>query len=286
MEFQRRGEPGKEIPAVLFGGIARDLRPLTADITPSFIRHNSVGSIGDKLNSLPEIADVDSMRVGAPIKHPGAVYCVGLNYAKHAAEGGVEAPENIVIFFKPPHTLAGPNDEVVLSPGFAKVDWEVELAIVVGKTAWQLTEEDDSSKYIFGFALANDLSDRYWQLEVSGGQWSKGKSGPGFLPFGPSIVPTANINTGNLRLQSWVNGAPRQDSTTRDMIFSVDEIVRNLSQFTVLEPGDVILTGTPEGVALSGRFPYLADGDEVVVSIDGLGAQRQRVVAASLRGMP
>ncbi len=286
MEFQRRGEPGKEIPAVLFGGIARDLRPLTADITPSFIRHNSVRSIGDKLDSLPEIADVDSMRVGAPIKQPGAVYCVGLNYAKHAAEGGVESPENVVVFFKPPHTLAGPDDEVVLNPGFEKVDWEVELAIVVGKTAWQLTEEDDSLDYIFGFALANDLSDRYWQLEVSGGQWSKGKSGPGFLPLGPSIVPAANINTGNLRLQSWVNGEPRQDSNTEDMIFSVDQIVRDLSQFTVLEPGDVILTGTPEGVALSGRFPYLTHGDEVVLSIDGLGTQRQRVVAPSRKDTP
>lgn len=180
-------------------------------------------------------------------------------------------------FFLSPHTLAGPNDDIILSHGLTKVDWEVELAIVVGKAAWQLTPEDNLQDYIFGFALANDLSDRQWQLEVSGGQWSKGKSGPGFLPLGPSIVPTSEVSFFSLQLKSWVNGEPRQASNTADMIFSVEQIMRDLSQFTVLEPSDIILTGTPERVVLSGRFPYLDAGDEVKLAIDGLGHQNQSV---------
>jgi 2,4-diketo-3-deoxy-L-fuconate hydrolase len=281
MQFQRRGERGHEIPLVIVDGVAKDLRPLTDDISPEFIARHSVADISRQLDRLPEVDGVDSMRIGAPIARPGAVYCVGMNYAKHAAEGGAEPPKNVVIFFKPPHTLAGPNDDVVIAPGFTKVDWEVELAIIVGARAWQLSAEDNPLDYVFGFTLANDLSDRYWQLEVSGGQWSKGKSGPGFLPFGPAILPAGDITPGKLRLQSWVNGEARQDSSTEDMIFSVEDIMRDLSQFTVLEPGDIILTGTPEGVALSGRFPYLSDGDEITLTIDGLGTQRQRVIKAS-----
>ena len=277
MQFQRLGEAGQEIPVVIHNGLTRDLRPLTADITPAFIATTSAADIALHADDLPQLPDAQAMRVGPPITRPGAIYCVGMNYAKHAAEGGAEPPKNVVIFFKPPHTLAGPDDDIILSPGFTKVDWEVELAIVVGKAAWQLTPEDNPLDYIFGFALANDLSDRHWQLEVSGGQWSKGKSGPGFLPLGPSIVPTSEVSPHSLQLKSWVNGKPRQDSNTADMIFSVEQIMRDLSQFTVLEPGDIILTGTPEGVALSGRFPYLDAGDEVKLSIDGLGHQNQRV---------
>ena len=281
MYFQRRGEPGHEIPLVIADRVAKDLRPLTNDITPSFIATHSVDDVSHRLADLPDMDNVDSLRIGAPISTPGAVYCVGMNYAKHAAEGGAKPPENVVIFFKPPHTLAGPNDDIVIAPGFTKVDWEVELAIVVGQRAWQLHPSDNPLDYIFGFTLANDLSDRHWQLEVSGGQWSKGKSGPGFLPLGPSIIPTAEVNPGALQLQSWVNGEPRQDSNTEDMIFSVEDIIRDLSQFTVLEPGDIVLTGTPEGVALSGRFPYLTDGDTVDLAINGLGSQQQRVIRAA-----
>lgn len=278
MQFQRLGEAGHEIPVVIHDGVTRELTPLTSDITPAFIAAHSAADVASRLDELPELPGAGTMRVGAPLSRPGAIYCVGMNYAKHAAEGGAEPPENVVIFFKPPHTLAGPDDDIVISPGFTKMDWEVELAIVVGKTVWQLTPEDNPLDYIFGFALANDLSDRRWQLEVSGGQWSKGKSGPGFLPFGPSIVAASEVSANSLQLKSWVNSEPRQDSNTEDMIFSVEQIMRDLSQFTVLEPGDIILTGTPEGVALSGRFPYLDAGDEVKLSIDGLGQQTQRVV--------
>lgn len=277
MQFQRLGEPGHEIPVVKHLGVTRDLRPLTSDITPAFIATMTGSDVASKANELPKLPGADSLRIGAPISNPGAVYCVGMNYAKHAAEGGAQPPKDIVIFFKPPHTLAGPNDDIVLSPGFTKVDWEVELGIIVGRTAWHLRDQDNPLDYIFGFALANDLSDRYWQLEVSGGQWSKGKSGPGFLPLGPSIVPAAQVSPNSLQLRSWVNGEPRQDSNTEDMIFSVEQIMRDLSQFTVLTPGDIILTGTPEGVALSGQFPYLDAGDEVSMSIDGLGRQNQRI---------
>ena len=281
MQFQRRGEPGHEIPIVIVDDVAKDLRPLTSDITPAFIATHTVADVSNQLATLPDVDDIDSMRIGAPISKPGAVYCIGMNYAKHAAEGGAEPPKNIVVFFKPPHTLAGPDDDIVIAPGFTQVDWEVELAIVIGQRAWQLGPTDNPLDYVFGFTLANDLSDRHWQLALSGGQWSKGKSGPGFLPLGPSIVEAAAIDSGALRLQSWVNGEARQDSTTADMIFSVDDIIRDLSQFTVLEPGDVVLTGTPEGVALSGRFPYLADGDTVRLSIDGLGEQHQRVMGGA-----
>lgn len=278
MQFQQRGEPGHEIPLVIVDGVFRDLRPLTTRIDPAFISKYTPEQLADHVSTLPELDQADSMRVGSPISQPGAVYCVGMNYAKHAAEGGAEPPDNVVVFLKPPHTLAGPDDEIVIPRGFTKVDWEVELAVVVGKRAWQLDATANPLDYVFGFTLANDLSDRQWQLEVSGGQWSKGKSGPGFLPLGPSIIPAAEVNPGALQLKSWVNGESRQDSNTEDMIFSVEEIMRDLSQFTILEPGDIILTGTPEGVALSGRFPYLTNGDTVSLTIDGLGSQQQRVL--------
>jgi len=281
VQFQRRGESGQEIPLVVMDGIAWDLRGLCDDIGPAFFENFDVAGVVDKLEDLPQVPDFESMRVGPPLTNPGAIYCIGMNYAKHAAEGGAEPPENLVVFLKPPHTLAGPDDDIVISSGFPKVDWEAELAIVVGKRASNLKPTDTPLDYLFGFTLANDLSDRYWQLEVSGGQWSKGKSGPGFLPLGPMIRPVADVRHGSLRLQSWVNGDVRQNSNTADMIFSIESIVRDLSQFTVLEPGDIILTGTPEGVALSGRFPYLADGDIVTMSIEGLGEQRQLVRVVS-----
>jgi 2-keto-4-pentenoate hydratase/2-oxohepta-3-ene-1,7-dioic acid hydratase in catechol pathway len=158
------------------------------------------------------------------------------------------------------------------------VDWEAELAIVIGTPAWQLSGPDAALDHIAGYTVANDLSERQWQLEISGGQWSKGKGAPGFCPLGPWLVTDADPS--DLSVQSFVNGDVRQDSRTSDMIFDVATIVARLSAHTLLEPGDVILTGTPEGVALSGRFPYLTDDDVVEIAIEGLGRQRQRVAAA------
>jgi len=183
------------------------------------------------------------------------------------------------MFLKTPNTVVGPDDDVVIPRGSTKTDWEVELGVVIGARASYLDSPADAAAHIAGFVVANDVSERDFQMAVSGGQWSKGKCAPGFNPTGPWLVTPDEVDHGDLRLRSRVNGEPRQDSTTADMIFSVEHIVWHLSQYLTLEPGDLVLTGTPEGVALSGRFPYLAPGDVVEVEIDGLGRQRQTFTA-------
>jgi 2-keto-4-pentenoate hydratase/2-oxohepta-3-ene-1,7-dioic acid hydratase in catechol pathway len=183
------------------------------------------------------------------------------------------------MFLKTPNTVVGPNDTVTIPRGSEKTDWEVELGIVIGRQASYLDSPADAAAHIAGYVTANDISERTFQLEISGGQWSKGKCAPGFNPTGPWLVTPDEVDPQALRLQSRVNGEPRQDSSTADMIFPVDHIVWHLSQFLTLEPGDLVLTGTPQGVALSGRFPYLAPGDVVDIEIEGLGAQRQEFVA-------
>ncbi|MBD8217269.1 fumarylacetoacetate hydrolase family protein [Microbacterium sp. CFBP 13617] len=283
MRFARIGERGHEVPVVVVDGRYRDLRSLTLDIDAAFWESDPVDLVSRALaeGTLPELAVAADARIGAPIARPGAVVCVGMNYAAHAAESGSLPPEQPVIFLKLPNTVTGPNDEVVLPRDGVKTDWEVELGIVIGEETSYLDSPDEAAAHIAGFVLVNDLSERAFQLEVSGGQWSKGKCAPGFTPTGPWVVTPDELDAGSLRLRSFVNGAPRQDSNTADMIFSVAHIVWHLSQFMTLEPGDLVLTGTPEGVALSGRFPYLQPGDEVEISIDGLGVQRQRFSAWS-----
>lgn len=278
MRFARIGEPGKEIPVALVGERLLDLRPLTHDIDGRFLAGDPVGTVLRAADDLPVLDRDDITRFGAPVARPGAVYCIGLNYAAHAREGGNEPPTDIVVFLKPPHTVVGPDDDVPLPPGTEKVDWEAELAVVIGAPAWQVADRDEALACVAGYAVANDLSERTWQLDISGGQWSKGKGAPRFCPLGPWLVPDADVS--DLAIQSWVNGQVRQDSRTSDMIFDVADIIVRLSTHTLLEPGDVILTGTPEGVAVSGRFPYLADGDTVEIAIEGLGRQRQRYAAA------
>lgn len=281
MQFKRLGPVGSEIPVAVVDGTTYDLRALTADIDGAFLAGNPVEAVKAALAQLPVLEDAASLRVGSPIARPGAIYCIGMNYAAHALEGGSLPPERIVMFMKPSHTVAGPDDDFVAPSGMPKLDWEVELAVVVGKHAWQLGDDVDPLDYVAGYTVANDLSERLWQLEISGGQWSKGKSGPGFLPLGPALVPAEHVAPADLRLQCRINGEHRQDSRTSDLIFDVATIIRDLSQFTVLEPGDVVLTGTPEGVALSGRFPYLQPGDVMELEIEQLGRQSQRVVAAN-----
>ncbi|GAA2056136.1 fumarylacetoacetate hydrolase family protein [Leifsonia soli] len=279
MRFMRLGEPGAEIPVVTDGVTTWDLRPLTADIDGAFLaadglaRAEAAASAGD----LPGI-DPAGLRVGAPIARPQAVICIGMNYAAHARESGSEPPTDIVVFYKHPNTVVGPYDDILLPPGSTTTDWEVELAVVIGTRARYLDSPEQALDHIAGFAVANDVSEREYQLQRSLGQWSKGKSFETFNPLGPWLVPAAEVGDGSgLGIRSRVNGEARQDSTTSDLIFGVAEIVYRLSRFTVLEPGDLVNTGTPEGVALSGRFPYLAVGDEVEVEIDGLGAQRSTV---------
>ena len=281
MKLARLGPAGAEIPALVTDSATFDLRGLTRDVDAAFLARGGIADVraAAEAGSLPELAGAAGLRTGSPVTRPGAVLCIGLNYAAHAAESGVAAPENPVLFLKTPNTVGGPDDPVTLPrDANAKVDWEVELGVVIGTAAANLESPEQSLAHVAGFVLADDLSERYAQLEVSGGQWSKGKCLPGFCPTGPWLVTPDEVNHRDLRLRSWVNGEPRQDSTTKDMIFNVEFIIWHLSQFTTLEPGDLVITGTPEGVGLSGRFPYLTSGDVVEMEIEGLGRQKHTMV--------
>jgi 2-keto-4-pentenoate hydratase/2-oxohepta-3-ene-1,7-dioic acid hydratase in catechol pathway len=270
MKYMRVGPIGAERPVALFDGRHYDLSAVTPDVDAAFLAGGGVAGVA----GLPEI-DITDQRIGAPIARPGVVLCIGQNYAAHAAESGVQPPALPIIFYKAPNTVVGPHDDVFVPRGSVKTDWEVELAVVVGKTARYLESPATALDHVAGYAVSNDVSERDFQLAVSGGQWSKGKSCETFNPLGPYLVtPDEAGDPSALGLRSWVNGEPRQDSTSGDMIFDVAYLIWHLSQFTVLEPGDLINTGTPQGVALSGRFPYLAAGDEMEVEIDGLGRQR------------
>lgn len=281
MRLMRIGPVGAERPVVVDdAGVARDLRPLTADVDPRFLAGGGVAATRAALaaGTLPPV-DVTGERVGAPLAAPPSLVCVGMNYAAHAAESGSAPPEQIVVFFKKTNTVVGPGDPIVVPPGATRLDWEVELGVVIGAYASRLGSDEEALAAIAGYVLVNDLSEREWQIERSGGQWSKGKCGVGFSPFGPWLLPADEVTDPQaLRLRSWVDDEPRQDSSTADMVFPVAQIVRELSHVMAFEPGDVILTGTPEGVALSGRFPYLRAGNRVRMEIDGLGAIEQDVV--------
>ena len=279
MRLGRLGPVGGEVPVAWQGGDAYDLREVCADIDATFWTTDGPAEVSRRLvaDGLPRLDDTAGMRVGAPIARPGAVVCVGLNYAAHAAESGVEPPKQPVIFLKTPNTVAGPDDDVRIPLRSNKTDWEVELGVVIGRTASYLLSPDESLDCVAGFVLTNDLSERTFQLEESGGQWSKGKCCPGFTPTGPWVVTPDELDHRSLALRSWVNGEPRQDSTTADKVFGVGYLVWHLSQYLTLEPGDLLLTGTPEGVALSGRFPYLTTGDVCELEIPGLGRQRHRL---------
>ncbi len=282
MKLARLGDIGSEIPVIITGDATYDLRNLTADIDGHFLEGNGLDAARTALQagSLPELASAEASRIGAAIARPSAVICIGQNYAAHAVESGSQPPTTPIIFLKTPNTVVGPNDAASIPRTSVKTDWEVELGVVIAQRASYLESPADSIHHIAGFVTANDLSERDFQLNVSGGQWSKGKSAPGFSPIGPWLVTPDEVDYKNLRLRSWVNGEARQDSSTADMIFDVDFLVWHLSQYLALEPGDVILTGTPQGVALSGRFPYLKAGDVVEIEIDGLGRQRQEFVQA------
>ncbi|MFC5261487.1 fumarylacetoacetate hydrolase family protein [Kribbella qitaiheensis] len=278
MELLRLGAVGEERPYLRStDGTVYDLSSVTAEIDGAFLASDGIARARAALDagSLP-VASAEGLRVGAPIARPAAVVCIGQNYAAHAAESGAEPPKEPIVFFKHPNTVVGPYDEVLVPRGSTRTDWEVELAVVIGKTARYLASDEEALACIAGYTIANDVSERAFQLEVSGGQWSKGKCCETFNPLGPALIPADEVDDPqNLDLKSWVNGEPRQDSNTRDMIFSVAALVRDLSQYMTLDPGDLVNTGTPEGVALSGRFPYLSPGDTVECEIQGLGRQKQ-----------
>lgn len=277
MKLLRIGARGAEKPVLLGDdGNHYDISGVTADITGDFLADGGIDRVRSAHESgqLPNI-DVTGQRIGAPVARPGAVLCIGQNYAAHAAESGSEPPELPILFYKATNTVVGPNDDVLIPRNAVKTDWEVELAVVIGKQARYVESPESALEYVAGYATSNDVSERDFQTTLSGGQWSKGKSAETFNPLGPWLVTADEVgDPQKLHLRSWVNGEARQDSNTEDMIFSVAYLVWHLSQFTVLDPGDVINTGTPQGVALSGRFPFLSAGDVMEIEIDGLGRQR------------
>jgi 2-keto-4-pentenoate hydratase/2-oxohepta-3-ene-1,7-dioic acid hydratase in catechol pathway len=280
MRLARLGPVGGERPVLLDGDRVLDLSGVTDDIDAAFLAEGGLerARLAWEAGDLREVPDAARLRTGAPVARPSAVLCIGMNYAAHAAESGAAPPEVPIVFSKTPNTVVGPDDPVTVPPGSKKTDWEVELGVVIGRRAAYLSSREEAMAHVAGFVLCNDLSERAFQLEGSGGQWGKGKSAPGFCPTGPWLVTPDEVDHHALRLRSWVNGEARQNSSTADMVFDVEHLVWDLSQYLTLEPGDLILTGTPEGVALSGRFDYLAPGDVVELEIEGLGRQRQELV--------
>jgi 2-keto-4-pentenoate hydratase/2-oxohepta-3-ene-1,7-dioic acid hydratase in catechol pathway len=257
--------------------VPRAISPITSDIDGEFLASGGIDRVREALstNSLEHIT-IDGLRIGAPIARPSAVICIGMNYAAHAAESGNSAPEVPIMFYKAPNTVVGPHDAVRIPRGSTKTDWEVELGVIIGRRVRYLESPADALTHVAGYVLSNDVSEREFQMETSGGQWSKGKSCETFNPLGPWLLTSDEVaDPQALTLQSWVNGEIRQRSSTADMVFTVADLIYQLSQVTVLEPGDLLNTGTPEGVAFSGRFPYLAAGDELELEITGLGKQRQ-----------
>ena len=284
MRLMRVGPLGQEVPAVTTDGHTLfDLRGFTHDIDGAFLASGGLDRVRQALGAgeLPELEVAAGMRVGAPVARPQAVLCIGMNYAAHARETGAEPPTNPVLFYKAPNTVVGPDDDVVKPRGSTKLDYEVELGVVIGRRTRYLGSVEEARECIAGYVLSHDVSERAFQIDVSGGQWSKGKSAETFNPLGPWLVTPDEVpSIESAPIRSWVNGELRQDSTTADLVFDVPTLIHHLSQYTVLEAGDVINTGTPQGVAMSGRFAYLEVGDVVELEIDGLGRQRQTIVSA------
>ena len=282
MRLARFGKPGQERPGV-FG--EQDER---LDLSAHFTDWDAAFLAGDGLTRLREVLQKEGHRlsrfapeerVGPPIARPGKILCVGLNYSDHAAESGMPIPAEPILFMKAPNTVVGPYDAIELPRGSSKVDWEVELGVVIGATARYLDDKADAERCIAGYVLSHDVSERNFQLE-RGGQWTKGKSCDTFNPLGPFLRTTDDLrDPHNLSMRLDVNGVSRQRGTTSTMIFDVFTLVHYISQFMTLEPGDLISTGTPPGVGLGMKPPqYLAEGDVVELSIDQLGTQRQRCI--------
>jgi 2-keto-4-pentenoate hydratase/2-oxohepta-3-ene-1,7-dioic acid hydratase in catechol pathway len=278
LRLLRVGHAGTERPAALDSSDrAYDLRPLTQEINGDFLASDGISRVRERMaaGALPELA-IEGQRLGPPVARPGKIICIGMNYRDHARETGQEPPQEPVVFMKAPNTMIGPNDEVMIPRESVKTDWEVELAVVIGSTARYLPDRASALACVAGYCVSNDVSEREFQLE-RGGQWDKGKSCETFQPLGPWLVPADQVaDPQALPLRLSVNHQQRQNGTTADMIFPVDHIIWYLSQFLVLEPGDVINTGTPAGVALGlPDHPYLKAGDVVELGIEGLGRQRQ-----------
>jgi len=287
LKLLRVGTVGAERPAVLGeDGVLRDLSGVVPDVDGALladeaalarVRAAAAGGSGE----LP-VLDAAGLRVGPPVGRIGKVVCIGLNYHDHARETGAPVPEEPILFMKAADTVVGPYDTVLVPRGSEKTDWEVELAVVIGRTARYLDTDEEARASVAGYAVAHDVSERAFQME-RGGQWDKGKNCETFSPLGPWLVTADEVpDPQALGLRLWVNGELKQDGTTADQIFPVAEVVRYVSRFMVLHPGDVLVTGTPAGVAM-GRpepKPYLRPGDVVELEVDGLGRQRQELRSA------
>ena len=278
MKIARIGQIGSETPVVLVGDSAIDVSSLIPDWNRAALSAGAIERISAAdLSVLPRI-DLSGARIGSPIASPSKVICVGLNYLLHIKETNADTPIEPIIFMKSPDSIVGPNDDIVIPPGSLKTDYEVELAIVIGKRALYLKDPSESKSHILGYTISQDVSERHWQLERSG-QWVKGKSFPTFNPIGPCIVTGDEINAADLQLWCSVDGEMRQDSRTSDLLFGVDHLVWYISQFMELFPGDVINTGTPFGVALGLKPPrYLVAGQVVRTGIEGIGEIESRCI--------
>ena len=279
MKLLRVGEKGKEKPAILdANGKIRDISSHVSDLNPHNLNFETISKIQSiDTSSLPEISP--DQRVGSCITSPGKFVAIGLNYSDHAAEVGADIPKEPIMFMKATSSMCGPNDDVEIVSGSKKLDWEVELGIVIGKEAKHISE-DQSQDHILGYCLVNDVSEREWQIEKMG-QWVKGKSHDTYGPTGPYLVTKDEIkDINNLKMMLDVNGERMQTGNTSTMIFNVDIIVSYVSKFMSLQPGDIITTGTPPGVGM-GRKPqvFLKAGDQMKLSIENLGEQNSKVVA-------
>lgn len=284
MRLARFGEAGAERPGVMTDAEERlDLSSHFTDWDSRFFGGDGLDALAEVLRAegerLPRVAA--NVRVGAPVARPGKVVCVGLNYSDHAAESGMPIPTEPILFMKAANTVVGPYDDVELPRGSSKVDWEVELGVVIGRKARYLEDVSQAKDHIAGYVLSHDVSERGFQLE-RGGQWTKGKSCDTFNPLGPFLLTADALpDPHKLAMHLDVNGVARQRGNTATMIFDVFTLVHYISQFMTLEPGDLISTGTPPGVGLGMKPPvYLKEGDVVELAIEQLGTQRQRCVAA------
>ncbi|MFD9769385.1 fumarylacetoacetate hydrolase family protein [[Kitasatospora] papulosa] len=283
MKLLRVGLAGSERPALLDrNGTLRDLSGLVPDIDGELLADASALTRVREAAQTPDVLpplDANGLRVGPPLGRIGKIVCIGLNYHDHAAETGAAIPDEPILFFKAPDTVVGPEDTVLVPRRSRKTDWEVELAVVIGRTARYLDTAEEGLAHVAGYATSHDVSEREFQIE-RGGTWDKGKNCETFNPLGPWLVTADEVPDAQaLPMRLWVNGELKQDGTTAQQIFPVGEVVRYLSHFMTLYPGDVINTGTPAGVAM-GRpepKPYLRAGDVVELEIEGLGRQRQEL---------
>src|SRR5437588_3881781 len=282
MKLIRFGGPGRENPGPITEDARRlDVSSFVRDYDEAFFANDGLSRLKhwlkENATSAPRVAK--SVRLGPPISRPSKIVCIGLNFRDHAKESKMEIPKEPVIFFKATTSLVGPNDDLVIPKNGRKVDWEVELAVVIGKKS-SYVEREDALDHVAGYVLHNDYSERAFQLE-RGGQWVKGKSADTFAPLGPFLATPDEIrDVHDLRIWLNVNGEAKQCSSTCELIFDVPTLVSYISQFMTLLPGDIISTGTPPGVGLGQTPPrYLVDGDEVELGIEGLGSARQRLRA-------